>query len=175
MNMQDLQDELTNYLDTLIITSENIGEIRRSCFMPFDSSWNMFVREATAARENKPIKDLTIEEKYYELLYAVGNYYKGETRHQTALRYILNAEKSDVETYGDVRKDIRCRENGNFNEPRNCQKSQPPKCPDCGSPKRDIPPLQSLTPNKNVKVPKYDIVTEGYDPDKLTSDYEKIF
>lgn len=30
---------------------------------------------------------------YEELLYAVGNKYEGETRHQTALRYIQRAER----------------------------------------------------------------------------------
>jgi len=31
--------------------------------------------------------------KYSELIMAVGNKYKGETRHETALRYIKNAER----------------------------------------------------------------------------------
>ncbi len=34
-------------------------------------------------------------DKYYELLYAVQNKFPGETRHETALRYIQQAEKSD--------------------------------------------------------------------------------
>ena len=34
------------------------------------------------------------DEKYHELLYAVGNKHPGETRHQTALRYIQQAEAS---------------------------------------------------------------------------------
>lgn len=33
-----------------------------------------------------------LQRKYDELLYAVGNKYPGETRHQTALRYIQQAE-----------------------------------------------------------------------------------
>lgn len=32
---------------------------------------------------------------YYELIMNVGNAYPGETRHQTALRYIKNAERLD--------------------------------------------------------------------------------
>lgn len=36
-----------------------------------------------------------IEEKYHELIMAVGNKYPGETRHQTALRYIKQAEEGD--------------------------------------------------------------------------------
>lgn len=33
-----------------------------------------------------------IEKKYYELLYAVSRKHPNETRHQTALRYIQQAE-----------------------------------------------------------------------------------
>jgi NTP pyrophosphatase (non-canonical NTP hydrolase) len=44
--------ELRAYLDTLIITSDNIGDIRRSLFFPWDSRWNGWVRDETAAREN---------------------------------------------------------------------------------------------------------------------------
>ena len=33
-----------------------------------------------------------VEGRYHELLYAVGNKYEGESRHQTALRYIQQAE-----------------------------------------------------------------------------------
>ena len=36
-----------------------------------------------------------IEEKYSELLYAVGKKHKDETRHETALRYIKNAEQGE--------------------------------------------------------------------------------
>ena len=36
-------------------------------------------------------------EEYYELIMAVESAYEGETRHQTALRYIMEAEKgSDI-------------------------------------------------------------------------------
>jgi hypothetical protein len=40
-------------------------------------------------QEMKEIKD-----KYYELILAVGNKYDGETRHQTALKYIRKAESN---------------------------------------------------------------------------------
>lgn len=36
-----------------------------------------------------------ISDKYFELIYAVGKKYPGETRHQTALRYIMHAEKDN--------------------------------------------------------------------------------
>ena len=42
-----------------------------------------------------------IETKYHELLYAVGQKYPGESRHETALRYIKEAEaKPAVECKG---------------------------------------------------------------------------
>ena len=36
----------------------------------------------------------TLSEKYYELLYAVVRKHPAETRHETALRYIRQAEQS---------------------------------------------------------------------------------
>lgn len=50
------------------------------------------VRSETAA--SATAKDY--EKLYHELLFAVGNRYSGETRHHTALRYILNAERGNV-------------------------------------------------------------------------------
>lgn len=35
------------------------------------------------------------EQKYYQLIFQVGNAYPDESRHQTALRYLRNAEKHD--------------------------------------------------------------------------------
>jgi hypothetical protein len=46
-----LRNELRAYLDTLTINSDNIGDVRRSCFVPWDSPWNGVVRDETAARE----------------------------------------------------------------------------------------------------------------------------
>lgn len=48
-----LKHELAAYLDGLVITGENIGDIRRSCFVPWDSAWNGIVREETASRERR--------------------------------------------------------------------------------------------------------------------------
>ena len=45
--------ELRAYLNSLIITSDNIGDIRRSLFMPWKCEWNALVRDETAKRENK--------------------------------------------------------------------------------------------------------------------------
>lgn len=48
-----MKQELSTYLDTLEITSENVGDIRRSIFVPWDSEWNALVRDETAKRETK--------------------------------------------------------------------------------------------------------------------------
>lgn len=46
-----LREDLGAYLDTLHITNENIGEIRRALFFPWECEWNGIVRDETAARE----------------------------------------------------------------------------------------------------------------------------
>ena len=53
----NIEQELTDWLDTQTITSDNIGGIRRLCFVPWDSKWNGIVRDETAARENKTAKN----------------------------------------------------------------------------------------------------------------------
>ncbi len=47
----DLEAELKQWLDTQQINGESIGNIRRACFVPWDSEWNMIVRNETADRE----------------------------------------------------------------------------------------------------------------------------
>lgn len=49
-----LRIELRTYLDTLTITGDTIGDIRRRLFMPWDSEWNGWVRDETASREVAP-------------------------------------------------------------------------------------------------------------------------
>ena len=46
-------------------------------------------------RQNNELRarHAALVEKYAELLFAVGNKYPNESRHETALRYIRNAEK----------------------------------------------------------------------------------
>jgi hypothetical protein len=50
-DLVDLINELRTYLDTQVITGDNIGDIRRQCFMPWSSEWNGIVRDETAQRE----------------------------------------------------------------------------------------------------------------------------
>lgn len=48
--------EFLKYLDSLEITSENIGSIRARLLAPFDCEWNAFIRDETAAREVNAIR-----------------------------------------------------------------------------------------------------------------------
>jgi len=65
-----LSRELCAYLDTLTITSENIGAIRRACFVPWNSEWNGIVRDETAKREQSDRADARPEERRWEDLTA---------------------------------------------------------------------------------------------------------
>ncbi len=51
----------------------------------------------------KTLNEKNYEKLYNELIYAVGNVFPNETRHQTALRYIREAEQ--------IEDDITAREN----------------------------------------------------------------
>lgn len=52
---------------------------------------------ASEAKERERV----LVEKYNELIFAVGYKYPNESRHETALRYILNAEKTDLQAGQD--------------------------------------------------------------------------
>jgi hypothetical protein len=43
-----------------------------------------------------------VESKYYELIYQVATKFPLETRHETALRYIKNAEKPVLKSSGQA-------------------------------------------------------------------------
>ena len=51
----DLRREMRVYLDAQVITGDTIGDIRRSLFVPWESAWNGWVRDETAAREGKGV------------------------------------------------------------------------------------------------------------------------
>jgi hypothetical protein len=55
----NLTQELADWLDTQTIDGDNIGDIRRDCFVPWDSKWNEIVRNETAAREKRPAESET--------------------------------------------------------------------------------------------------------------------
>lgn len=53
----NLISELEAHLDGLKINGDTIGDIRRSCFVPWDSEWNGIVRDLTAQRERSVEED----------------------------------------------------------------------------------------------------------------------
>jgi hypothetical protein len=59
-------------------------------------------REAAARMQERERRAEDLR-KYEELLYAVAQKYPGETRHETALRYIKRAETSVEVTVGAIR------------------------------------------------------------------------
>ncbi|HUT60669.1 MAG TPA: hypothetical protein VNA25_22720 [Phycisphaerae bacterium] len=46
-----------------------------------------------AALRSRPVEPEPVAAKYHELLYAVASKFPDESRHETALRYIRNAER----------------------------------------------------------------------------------
>lgn len=46
-----------------------------------------------ALAASQAVTALDYKARYFELIYAVGNKYAGESRHETALRYIRKAEE----------------------------------------------------------------------------------
>lgn len=62
---------------------------------PADVATNGVAAVKTTGKADTPLAEqhAATEEKYHELLYAVGNKYPDETRHETALRYIRGAEQ----------------------------------------------------------------------------------
>ena len=58
-----------------------------------DGAWGALADEVDKLEEENE----KLEKKYYELIYAVASKHLGETRHDTALRYIQTAEKGSIE------------------------------------------------------------------------------
>lgn len=52
--------------------------------------------ELCLARIDERIRVINLQKDYNELIYAVASKYPNETRHQTALRYIKEMEKSEL-------------------------------------------------------------------------------
>jgi hypothetical protein len=65
-----------------------IAELEREVKLRRDTA----LEALTTIRRRTGSVVIPILTKYHELLYAVGNKYEGETRHETALRYIRQAE-----------------------------------------------------------------------------------
>ena len=67
----ELLIELRQYLDAQVITGDTIGDIRRSLFVPWNSQWNGWVRDETAARE-KPASNGGLDARLATLLASSG-------------------------------------------------------------------------------------------------------
>ena len=67
----------------------------------------LFAEIISAAKEEQREDNLQCQLLYNELIYAVGTKFPGETRHQTALRYIQETEKRTMmgEPASDIRKE----------------------------------------------------------------------
>ena len=63
---------------------------------PFKDFLETSITQALAEERERVVE---VEEKYQELIMAVEKKYEGETRHETALKYIRRAENKD---YGEA-------------------------------------------------------------------------
>lgn len=93
MNSDDVKD-LRKYLDTLNINGDNIGGIRASLMMPWDSPWNALVRDETAARE-KPVLDISTAH-IHEIARSVDSWFQGQPAWGDELR-ALAKRRDDLE------------------------------------------------------------------------------
>ena len=96
MNYRDKILELKEMLDdprTGLKDSSNTNKTRYGILALFETA----IAQALAEEKERVIK---VEEKYHELIMAVGKKYEGETRHETALKYIRSAEKNDYRPDG---------------------------------------------------------------------------
>ena len=57
LKLMNLIAELESHLDDLKINGDTIGDIRRACFVPWDSEWNGIVRDLTAQREQSVVEE----------------------------------------------------------------------------------------------------------------------
>jgi len=87
--------ELKEMLDdprTGLKDSSNTNKTRYGILALFETA----IAQVLVEERERVIK---VEEKYHELIMAVEKKYEGETRHETALKYIRSAEKTD---YGEA-------------------------------------------------------------------------
>ena len=69
-------------------------------------AWEVGVVDGVVTRRlAPPLRKPLTDDLYNELLFAVGNKCPNETRHQTALRYILQAEKGDEKAAHGIKGD----------------------------------------------------------------------
>lgn len=87
--------------------SEMDANLAKEFAKKIDEVKELHTQELKIILENSKKIEKIVEKlvkNYDELIYAVGRKFPNESRHQTALRYILNSEKEDITNYADTRK-----------------------------------------------------------------------
>lgn len=80
------------------VGDELVGRLRlKDGRVPGYSELVKYCSEAAAALQAKDRQIAELRARYDELIYAVANKYEGETRHETALRYIFERQNRPVE------------------------------------------------------------------------------
>jgi len=76
-------------IGTHLFTAQQANEMLKYVL---EEALSTSIHQALAEERAKVVE---VEEKYQELIMAVEKKYEGETRHETALKYIRSAEKTD--------------------------------------------------------------------------------
>ena len=94
MNIRCLFGVHSYYIIRRFETAQQVGCKRCNSVWGMHPPTKTFIKWDSELNDlHYPIENEDIKNKYYELLFAVGNKYKDETRHQTALKYIKSAEE----------------------------------------------------------------------------------
>jgi len=99
------RNELLAFMDSKDFEKLPYGDrnrlvIQSNAMRDYGNALNERIREAAA----KPVASRNVSELYYELLYAVAKTFPGESRHETALRYIREAELPTSQTGASAEK-----------------------------------------------------------------------
>jgi hypothetical protein len=106
----------------------------RSVRIAYNNYWVDFRdgKVFVTAEPSQPVNAADAEEGYYELIMAVENKYPGETRHQTALRLIKEAQQSSSQPENSA--DAYCQCGGGETYPY--MPFQEMRCKKCDKPRR---------------------------------------
>jgi hypothetical protein len=96
--IQQALEAATNLLNVLDEYHDQLVPINRK------SATVRTLRSALDALNAEQIQNQPLQEKYNELLYQVSTKHPGETRHETALRYIRQVEQSTNQYVGQENK-----------------------------------------------------------------------
>jgi hypothetical protein len=101
------RNELLELMDSKDFEKLPYGErnrmvIQSNAMRDYGDALNERIRALEAAA--KPVTSRDVSELYYELLYAVARKFPNESRHETALRYIREAELPTSQTGASAEK-----------------------------------------------------------------------